>query len=82
MEVLASAHLQSESKLWREQERLERDREFLTQQMESHEVEKQKYMEAARRLDREVHVPGAYVASFSGFITTHVTHILGREGGP
>ncbi len=40
--------------LWKEQGRLEAHRESLKEQKEAFELEKQKHMEAVRRLDREV----------------------------
>ncbi len=42
--------------LWKEQGRLEAHRESLKEQREVFELEKQKHMEAVRRLDREVRV--------------------------
>ena len=48
--------LQNESRLWQEWEQLEAEKLLFKEQQQTFEEERLKYLDAAKRLDREVHI--------------------------
>ena len=48
--------LQNESRLWQEWEQLEAEKLLFKEQQQTFEEERLKYLNAAKRLDREVHI--------------------------
>ena len=48
--------MQNESRLWQEWEQLEAEKLLFKEQQQTFEEERLKYLDAAKRLDREVHI--------------------------
>ena len=48
--------VQNESRLWQEWEQLEAEKLLFKEQKQTFEEERLKYLDAAKRLDREVHI--------------------------
>ena len=48
--------VQNESRLWQEWEQLEAEKLLFKEQQQTFEEERLKYLDAAKRLDREVHI--------------------------